>query len=357
MAFAGAALAVPAGGGATTVDTAAVAAQAARPWDVVAGNFAGDAKAETFWYFSGGTWDDLLITSSNGGDPVGDLDEAFYPYNVTRAYDPFAGDFDGDGYDEIFWYGPGTAPDSMWHFDDFATPVARTVSVRGTYQPLVGDFTGDGVDDIFWYAPGSAADSLWDYNAGGSYTATTLNVSGTYRPFVASIGKDATDDIFWYAPGDAADSVWDFTRGSTAHTSIVIPVRGTYRPWSIDLYGDGRRSRDDDIFWFGPGTAADSVWAYAGGVRTTTYAHPLGGNWYAAVGDILGDGQEDVYLYDPAVGYTLRNYTTVDGQVVYVDYSTRFAAGATAAGASAASVGESFDGGERTTAGDVHEGH
>jgi hypothetical protein len=362
MAIAGAALAVPAGSVAAPA-TPVAKAQAVRAWDVLAGNFAGDERAETFWYFSGGTNDDLLISSTNNGDPTGRLNETVYPFNVSRAYDPFASDFDGDGYDEIFWYGPGAAADSMWHFDDFTHPVSRSVNVRGTYQPLVGDFTGDGVDDVFWYAAGSAADSLWDFNAGGGYTATTLNVTGTYRPFVASIGKDATDDIFWYAPGAAADSVWDFTRGSTARTSIVIPVRGTYRPWSIDVYGDGRRSRSDDIMWYAPGATADSLWTYVGGVRTSANVHSLAGNWYPAVGDILGDGQEDVYLYDPAVGVTLRNYTTIDGNVVYVDYTTRFTTGTTAAATSVgdgpitASFAALFEDGERSVAAQVHDGH
>ena len=33
--------------------------------------------------------------------------------------------------------------------------------VTGTYKPFVGDFDGNGRDDVFWYAPGAAADSIW----------------------------------------------------------------------------------------------------------------------------------------------------------------------------------------------------
>jgi hypothetical protein len=140
-------------------------------------------------------------------------------------------------------------------------------------------------------------------------------------------------------------------------------VRGTYRPWSIDVYGDGRRSRSDDIMWYAPGATADSLWTYVGGVRTSANVHSLAGNWYPAVGDILGDGQEDVYLYDPAVGVTLRNYTTIDGNVVYVDYTTRFTTGTTAAATSvgdgpiAASFAALFEDGERSVVAQVHDGH
>ena len=35
------------------------------------------------------------------------------------------------------------------------------MNVTGTYEPLLGDFNGDGENDIFWYGPGAANDALW----------------------------------------------------------------------------------------------------------------------------------------------------------------------------------------------------
>ena len=38
--------------------------------------------------------------------------------NVAGTYRPaFAGDFDEDGHDDIFWYRSGTAPDYIWWFE------------------------------------------------------------------------------------------------------------------------------------------------------------------------------------------------------------------------------------------------
>ena len=35
------------------------------------------------------------------------------------------------------------------------------MAVNGIYDPLAGDFNGDGKSDVFWYVAGPAADSVW----------------------------------------------------------------------------------------------------------------------------------------------------------------------------------------------------
>ena len=332
MVLAGAIVGVPAGG------VSPAAAQTVPQWIVVGGNFTGGPQDESFWYLPGGTQDDVLVSSSNGGVPGGPLNETEIVFNVAKTFKPFAGDFDGDGFDELFWYAPGSAADSIWNWpaNDAHHPVSKPISVSGTYTPVVGDFNGDNVDDVLWYAPGSAPDSLWYFRPGGSHVSVTLNITSTYRPVVASIGKDATDDIIWYAPGTAPDTGWDFTFGTRSHTSLPVTVNGAnYRPIGLDVFGEGPRS--EDVWFYAPGAAGDPLWDYVQGVRQLPdQLVPLGSNWRFAVGDYFGDGQEDVYLSDINVGFTLRDFTTIDGIPSYVDYNFRFSA----AGASASSLGE-----------------
>jgi hypothetical protein len=305
--------------------------------NVVAGNFAGDGRDESFFYVSGSTEDDM-ISWSNGGVPGGDLTTAVFPFAVGARYDPFAGDFDGDGFDEIFWYAPGSATDSMWNFPSFTTRTSVPESVSGTYTPLVGDFNGDGIDDVFWYAPGSAADSLWTFHAGGSHTATPMQVSGTYKPVVASVGKDATDDIMWYAPGSASDTLWDFTAGTTNHTASPLPVSGNYRAFALDMFGDGPRG--DDFYWYAPGPGTDTVWDYIDGARNDTFQLPIKGNYLPIVGDYFADGQQDVLLVGlESSALTLRDFTTsTTGAPIFVDYNFRETAALGAAAQSHAKV-------------------
>ena len=330
--FVGAVAAVPGGG------PAPAAAQTVLQWNVVAGNFSGDARDESFWYLPGRAMD-ALISASNGGVPNGQLVFTEFPFNVTKNfYRPFAGDFDGDGYDELFWYAPGAAADSIWDWpaNDFQHPVSKPMSVSGTYTPLVGDFNGDQVDDVLWYAPGTAPDSLWYFQPGGSHVSVTQNITRTYSPVVASIVKDATDDIVWYAPGTATDTIWDFTYGTRSKTTRALTVTGVnYRPIGVDASGQGDRS--EDLWWYAPGTAADPFWDYLDGARVNEQLIPLGSNWRYAVGDFLGDGREDVLLTDRALGYTLRNFAFFEGQDVWIDYNYRYTTSAAGAAPSSGS--------------------
>ena len=68
------------------------------------------------------------------------------------GFEPLAGDFDGDGADEVFLYGPGSNSDRI------ITALRRNgsfdlvqLTVNGRYTPLVEDFDGNGRDDVLWY--------------------------------------------------------------------------------------------------------------------------------------------------------------------------------------------------------------
>jgi len=96
------------------------------------------------------------------------------------SHTPFAGDFDGNGVDDIFFYTPGSAADPMW-FNTTGTFAGTRVnrSVDGTYVPAAADFDGNGVDDAIWFSPsGATGDPLWwGARSSTTYRAATVNVS------------------------------------------------------------------------------------------------------------------------------------------------------------------------------------
>ena len=59
----------------------------------------------------------------------------------------------GDGADELFWYTPGTGPDYLWTgIIRTGAPTSRPVAADGVATPVVGDYDHNGFDDIFWYS-------------------------------------------------------------------------------------------------------------------------------------------------------------------------------------------------------------
>ncbi|MFM2415709.1 MAG: hypothetical protein RL385_432 [Pseudomonadota bacterium] len=148
--FTGAALAVPAYTAVTVAQTDALTP--------VAGDFNRDGRTDVFWHGPGAARDYLWLgTAARGTFNNVNRDDL----QVTGTdYAPFAGDFDGNGYADIFWYRPGPATwDGVWWFAaDPALQYAKTqvaVTADELATPVVGDFTGPSaglrIDDIVWH--------------------------------------------------------------------------------------------------------------------------------------------------------------------------------------------------------------
>ena len=102
------------------------------------------------------------------------------------------------------------------------------MTVRGTYRPVAGDVDGDGRDDIIWYGPGAAGDSIWHFTSATVATTPGRSAStGNYRPVAGDLDGDHHADIVWNG-GPAADYHWHFTgrTGSYVSTRRVLPEHG-----------------------------------------------------------------------------------------------------------------------------------
>ncbi|HEY1739601.1 MAG TPA: PKD domain-containing protein, partial [Acidimicrobiia bacterium] len=139
----------------------------------------------------------VAVDASNAASQGNSVFSVGAHYSVNGSYIPVAGDFNGDGKADIFWYAPGTAADSIWYSDGTTFHNGPTVNVNGTYKPIVGDFNGDGKADILWYAPGTASDSLWYGAASGFTQGPAVNINGKYKPVVADFNGDHSDDVVW----------------------------------------------------------------------------------------------------------------------------------------------------------------
>lgn len=237
---------------------------------------------------------------------------------VSGTYRPFVGDFDGNGLDDTFWYGSGTAPDRLW-FATLGGHRSTWVQVDGSLVPAVGDFDGNGADDILWYDAGPGPDRIWYHSVGGARVSRPANqdlVTGV--PIVGRFNGDARDDIFWYGPGPSAgDALWLSTGRDWSRRTVTVD--GRYRPVALDATGDGI----DDIQWVASGTTTQRRWEFRGdgtyGSRALT-APVTGGT--PTAGDFDGDGRDDLFLYAPGSGADAlwySNGTSVTAAGVQVD--------------------------------------
>ena len=218
-------------------------------------------------------------------------------WNIQGTFLPVSGDFDGNGYEDVFWYSPGTGYDEMWFHgppgaDGFLARTRKAIPVNGTYVPVAGDFDRNGYDDIFWYGPGATSESLWTFGASGYTPVAQPAASGTtYRLAAGDFNRDGFDDIFWHLPGGGAESLW--RGGAAAFTRLATTnVDGSYNLRAGDFTGDGF----DDLYWWTTGTA--SLWR--GGTAFTSQPAPVQAATARPVaGEFTGDGFDDLIAYVP----------------------------------------------------------
>jgi hypothetical protein len=223
-----------------------------------------------------------------------------------------AGDFNGDGRDDIVTFTRGPAADVYvalstgrsfsgtgvkWH-DFFAV---------GTETPLVGDFNGDRKDDIATFTKGPAADVYVALSTGSSFVGTGVKwhdffAVGAETPAVGDFNGDGRDDIVTFTRGAAADVYVALSTGSS--------FRGTGVKWhdyfavgsELATVGDVNGDRRDDIVTFTRGRAADvyvalSRGSYFAGTGVKWHDYFAVGTEIPGTGDFTGDGRTDIATF------------------------------------------------------------
>ncbi len=228
--------------------------------------------------------------------------------SVNGLYVPIAGDFNGDGKADIFWYGPGSTPDSIWYSNGSGFHNGAAVAVNGTYKPIVGDFNGDGKADILWYAAGPAPDSLWLGTASGFTHGAAVNINGTYKPVVADFNGDHSDDIVWDNVGTQQQVIWyGGAAGFHQNTVALFGAPGTV------LHGDFNGDGFGDAFFYQAGAAKEHLWLGSASGPTNAPAPSINGTYTPIAGDFNGDGKADIFWYAPGPGTDSMWYGSATG--------------------------------------------
>lgn len=273
----------------TSVETDAIVDRADRA-------FVGDLSAaqgtSVFLYNPGRAPDAIVDVGTNDdGDETG-VGYGVAPEAVSGTYTPLVGDFDGNGVDDVLWYAPGAAPDTLWLYRGLSARTATPLSISGSYQPVVLDADADGRDDILWYAPGPAADSLWTFGPNAVPTKRTVRIDGRYDVVVGRFGdapEGEPQDRIAFSDPTGPDAIWTFdTQGRATSRPASFPPGA---PVVGDLLGTGR----DSILWYRPGSATESLTRFdVGGSPTTVLSRQVTGTYAPVVGDLDGNGYDDI---------------------------------------------------------------
>jgi hypothetical protein len=272
----------------------------------------GDGRDDVFWYGPGSAVDNVWRGTGTSGSFTN------VPQEVNGAnFTPVTGDFNNDGIGDVFFMANNTQTDAIW-FGTAAggwvksnpkSPDGQPLRSDSFYFPMGGDFNGDGFDDVFLYGPGTAPDRIWLGTSGqGRFYVQVVSVNGNYGPAVGDFDGNGSDDIFWHGPGDRQDSVWWTTvkAGAVAYTaqSSGVAITGSFLPLGGDFDGNGR----DDLYLYGIGSSQDKIWMFdtdhghlslgplnAAGTGTVDNA-----GWHLPfVGDFNGDGHDDIFWFGP----------------------------------------------------------
>jgi len=223
---------------------------------------------------------------------------------------PVRGDNDGDGRADIIWRHATSGANYLWKMNGTSVNAVGLPSVPDPNWKIVGvaDYDGDGNSDYFWRYTGAQTTYLWRMN-GANFAAPPAPSANATQPYdniaTGDTNGDGRSDMLWRDLTPAITRLW-LMNGPTVAGDLEFPQWQAMNPWRIagmgDVDGDGR----DDVIWYYPPSGIVAVWLMNGGtiVSSATLATVSDTEWQiAGVADFSGDGRADL-LWRRSTGET-----------------------------------------------------
>jgi len=195
----------------------------------------------------------------------------------------------------------GTSPTSTYFF-----------KIHGLIEMLYqrfqrGDFNDDGYSDIFERNPTTGEDSIRLLNNNQTVPLfvnidnVPVNSCNYYVGATTDLDYDGNIDLIWHGPGCSSTVFWKMGKDSSGHivhTGPDVYLPGVNSGWTLIGSGDFNKDLRPDLVWKNNSTLDVSIWAMNG----TTYTGSLNAvdvpAGYTPIGtaDLFDDGTPDLVL-------------------------------------------------------------
>ena len=256
----------------------------------------------------------VVATPASGGGPQvtawdsnGDMKLNFFAYASTLriGIQAVAGDIDGDGINEII-VAPGAGAGPQIRVFNLSGEVigqflAFGAHLRTGYNLAVADVTGDGVDEIIVTTMAGAGPQVRIFDGSGNVVSQFFAYGTEFRGGVTmttgDVDGDGVVEIITVPQADSAPHVRVFDYDGSEVASFFAyasTVRGSFHVSTGDVDADGIA---DIVVTPGPGLGPQVAMFTGSGElinRFFAYATTFRGGMYASVGDVDGDGENEV---------------------------------------------------------------
>lgn len=229
----------------------------------------------------------------------------------------WAGDFNGDGVDDILWRNNATGQGSIWYSASAqsAANISRVTNLQWRIAG-VGDFDGDGKSDILWRNAVTGANTIWRSGNSGTSLATTSVTNTNWEVHgVGDFDANGTDDIVWHNVTTGETALWP---GADSGAAVTLFRIGNLA-WDIVGAGDFDGDGASDLLWRNPATGQNVAWLAGDYLAQYVVAGVPGQAWrIVGIGDFQGDGKDDLLWRNVVEGRNTiwRNASSAQSQAV-----------------------------------------